>query len=206
MCCRYYTDMDPDLREIVEEMNRAPLAGKMTAHFGKPIRTEGEVRPADLAPVIATSKAGNRTAFPMCWGFTGPKALLINARSETAAVLPTFAEAWASHRCAIPASYYFEWAHILQPDGKRKTGDRYRIRPKGERITWLAGLYRMEDGFPRFTVLTREPAEEIRFIHDRMPVILPAESIDAWIRPDQDPKDVLKTALRDMRFEKDQDE
>ena len=41
----------------------------------------------------------------------GPSAkgkLLVNARSETAAVKASFREAWACRRCIIPASWYYE--------------------------------------------------------------------------------------------------
>ncbi len=80
------------------------------------------------------------------------------------------------------------------------------IQPKGSEITWLAGLYRIEEmsgiQVPVFTVLTREPSEEIRFIHDRMPVILPREDVDNWIKPDSKPDEVIKNAMTDMVFEK----
>ena len=69
-------------------------------------------------------------------------------------------------------------------------------------MTWLCGLYRIEEGLPVFTVLTREPGEEIRFIHDRMPLILPERYIDDWIRPDTKPEELLGEALTDMAFEK----
>lgn len=55
---------------------------------------------------------------------------------------------------------------------------------------------------PVFTVLTREPSEEIRFIHDRMPLILPGEAVEKWIRSDGDPKEIIKDAMTDMVFEK----
>ena len=55
------------------------------------------------------------------------------------------------------------------------------LQPKNETMTWLAGIYRMEEGLPVFTVLTREPSEGIAHIHDRMPLILPKHIIDQWI-------------------------
>ena len=69
-------------------------------------------------------------------------------------------------------------------------------------MTWLCGLYRIEEGLPVFVILTREPGESIRFIHDRMPLILPENSIGDWIRPDTRPEDLLGDALTDMIFEK----
>ena len=69
-------------------------------------------------------------------------------------------------------------------------------------MTWLAGLYRIEDGLPVFTVLTKEPTDELRRIHDRMPLILPQDLIDDWIRPDTNPKDLLQYAVSDLVVEK----
>ena len=80
------------------------------------------------------------------------------------------------------------------------------IQPKGSAVTWFAGLYRIEDisgiQVPVFTILTREPSEEIRFIHDRMPVILPGEVVEKWINPDSKPDEIIKNAITDMVFEK----
>jgi len=69
-------------------------------------------------------------------------------------------------------------------------------------VTWLCGLYRIENGLPVFVILTREPGEGIRFLHDRMPLILPGDLVDAWIRPDTKPEELLPYALTDMVFEK----
>ncbi len=76
------------------------------------------------------------------------------------------------------------------------------IQPKNARATWLCGLYRMENDLPVFTILTREPAEELRRIHDRMPLILPKELIAEWIDPDKKPETLLRYALTDMMAEK----
>ena len=69
-------------------------------------------------------------------------------------------------------------------------------------MTWLCGLYRIENNLPVFVVLTREPGDKIRFIHDRMPLIMPGSLVDEWIRPDKNPKDMLNDALTDMVYEK----
>ncbi len=199
MCCRYWAEESPELREIVEEMNRSPLVGKWQKTTA--VKSYGEMRPTDVVPVIAPDRSGRRAVFPMKWGFSG-KSLLMNARVETASSKPTFRESWARRRCIVPASWYFEWEHLKSNDGKTKTGDRYMIQPKDSTMTWLCGLYRIEDGLPVFVVLTREPGEEIRFIHDRMPLILPENLINDWIRPDARPEDLLGSALTEMVFEK----
>lgn len=202
MCCRYWADDSPELRKIVEEMNRSPLVAKWHRTTG--ITTHGEVRPTDVVPVIASNRAGARAVFPMKWGFTG-KALLMNARVETAAAKPMFKDAWAAHRCIVPASWYFEWEHLTGADGRKRTGDKYLLQPRGSAMTWLCGLYRIEQGLPVFVVLTREPGEDIRFLHDRMPLILPGTCVDRWIKPDTRPEDLLGAALTDMVYERVED-
>ena len=48
----------------------------------------------------------------------------------------------------------------------------------------------------------REPGEALRFLHDRMPLIMPEELVTEWIRPDRKPEELLPGALTDMDFEK----
>ena len=199
MCCRYWADDSPELREIVEEMNRSPLVAKWHRTTG--ITTFGEVRPTNVAPVIASNRAGARAVFPMKWGFTG-KTLLMNARAGTAAAKPMFREAWAAHRCIVPASWYFEWEHLTGSDGRTRTGRKYLIQPRGSAMAWLCGLYHIEEGLPVFVILTREPGESVRFLHDRMPLMLPGECVDQWIKPDTRPEDLLGAALTDMVCER----
>ena len=180
-------------------MNRSPLVGKFQKNSA--VLSQGEIRPTNVAPVIASNKNGNRTVFPMKWGFTG-KTLLINAKAETAAIKPTFREAWASHRCIVPASWYFEWEHLTANDGKKKTGDKFMLQPRGSAVTWLCGLYRIEEGLPCYVILTREPSDEIRFIHDRMPLILPENYVDEWIRPNANPAEIIQAAQTDILYER----
>ena len=198
MCCRYWADESPELREIVEQMNRSPLVQRWERKSR--IRTYGEICPTDVVPVIAPDRHGSRAVFPMKWGFSG-RSLLLNARSETAASKPTFREAWERHRCIVPASWYFEWEHLRGENGRVRTGDKYRIQPRGSTMTWLCGLYRIEEGLPVFVVLTREPGASIRFLHDRMPLIMPEQLVNEWIRPDAKPETMLPYALTDMHFE-----
>ena len=56
----------------------------------------------------------------------------------------------------------------------------------------------MEEGIPRFVILTREPGESIRFIHDRMPLILPESAVEQWIRPETHPEDLLPFAQTEL--------
>ena len=203
MCTRFYIEpRSEELDEIMEAAMKTGLARKFLI-AGSAVLTSGEIRPTNVVPVIAPNKDGKRTVFPMRWGFRIPgRSLVVNARTETAAVRPTFRDSWRQHRCVIPASWYFEWEHLDAPGGKTKTGDKFAIQPNGRSVTWLCGLYRIEDGFPAFTVLTREPSDDVRRIHNRMPLILPEEMTDAWISPEQKPEDIIRYAVTDLVMER----
>ena len=212
MCSRYYVELSPELRPVIEAAKNSSLAGKMVHRLGRPVITEGEVKPTDIAPVIASNAKGMKSVFPMIWGFrqaeqenTKRTQPLINARSETAETKPTFRECWQRRRCIVPVSYYFEWEHLTRPDGSKKVGDKYAIQPAGATAAWLAGLYRMENGYPFFTILTRPSEGELSRIHDRMPLILSAVFIDDWINP-ATPADTVRkiaaSAATNMIFEK----
>ena len=198
MCCRYFVEPNGYFAELARRAQKSTINSGLHIREGH-VRTEGEISPGNNVPVLATGKTGKQIAFLMFWGFRAKNgSLVVNARTETAAEKPMFKDAWASHRCVIPASWYYEWEHFSSPDGKTRTGQKYSIQPVGMDRTFLAGLYRMENSFPHFAVLTRPSGDSISFIHDRMPLILPQDMIDDWIRPDSDPQEIIKHALTDM--------
>ena len=68
-------------------------------------------------------------------------------------------------------------------------------------MIYMAGLYRIEhETEPVFTILTREPALNIAFIHDRMPVILPEDATCDWLNLRYKADEVLKAAALDIDF------
>ena len=207
MCTRFYADMK-SLSGYISEAQRLRLAKIIMNTMSRSAAMSGEIRPTDMAAVIAPNKKGEPAVFPMIWGFT-PKASpkpVINCRIETADQKELWKDSWFRRRCIIPASWYFEWEHLKRPDGKVKTGQKYAIQPKGSSVTWIAGLYRMEEKnglhYPVFTVLTREPSAELRKLHNRMPVILPESVIDDWLLPGSNPEEIINNALTDMVIER----
>lgn len=187
MCGRFYlpeNDMPEELQAIIDTLERRQ---------GKPVR-RGEIRPADSAPVLARSKRNAPVPFLMRWGYSLGGRLVINARSETAAASPLFADGMKNRRCLIPAGHYYEW----ERRGRERI--RYAIRPEGQEMLYLAGVYRFEGAQPVFSVLTRTPSSEIAFIHDRMPVILPGSLAGAWLSPSSDAHSLLGMAQTAMTF------
>ncbi|MBP3655191.1 MAG: SOS response-associated peptidase [Clostridia bacterium] len=188
MCGRFYipeNETPEELQAIIDALERRQ---------GQPVR-RGEIRPSDSAPVLARSRSGGSQPFLMRWGYTLPDGkLVINARSETAAERPLFADGMQRRRCLIPAGHYYEW----EQRGRERI--RYAIRPQGQRMLWLAGLYRFEGALPVFTVLTRAPSQDVAFIHDRMPVILPGDAAAQWLAPDAEAHMLLHMASLRMEY------
>ena len=207
MCTRYFMDRDETvLSSIIDTALTTKLARKFQIELSKPMVTSGEVHPTDVAPVLAPNGRGERAVYPMKWGFTitveGKQKPVVNARIETASAKPLFSDAWAKHRCVVPASWYFEWEHAKDGTDGSKKGDKYVIQPTGKSVTWLCGLYRMENGYPVFAVITKPSTEELSRIHDRMPLMHPEDKIDDWISPDNDPDALIGYALTDLIAEK----
>lgn len=185
MCCRFHMEeTDPQMEQDVQE------AQDRLVRLGIRERVEtGDVWPGQWAPVLSRSAAGPVRVFPMKWGFSGRR-LLINARSETADSLPSFADSFLRRRCLIPMSWYYEWGQTAE--GKVP----FAIRPQEEGRFYLAGLYRFEPGekLPRFTVLTRDAPPQIAFIHPRMPVLLPESLRGRWLSAGPAAKGLLTPA------------
>jgi putative SOS response-associated peptidase YedK len=187
MCGRYDFSKDSS-----SEMVQAVLENLQSRQIE--VKT-GEVFPGDVAAVIASNRKLEPRAFGMKWGYQLPDGKLIfNARSETAAQKAMFADGMRQRRCLVPADSYYEWQKTGQ--GKKK----YEITPTDVNGFFLAGIYSIEQGRPVFSILTKDPAESIAFIHNRMPVILPNEAMSDWLNPKYNGIEILSCAASDMRF------
>jgi putative SOS response-associated peptidase YedK len=119
---------------------------------------------------------------------------LMNACSETAAVKPSFRDAFRKRRCLVLADGFYEWKR----SGKKK--EPVAIRLWDGSPFAFAGLWeRWEgaDGQPveSCAILTTEANELVKPIHDRMPVILRPENYDAWLDPSVQQPDLLQPLL-----------
>jgi putative SOS response-associated peptidase YedK len=105
---------------------------------------------------------------------------LINARAETLRDKPAFRHLVAGGRCLVPASGYYEWQ--AQPGRKVP---HYIHAADGHLLLFaaLCDTWRSTAGEPllSYTIITTTPADAIRHLHDRMPVILDRPAADAWL-------------------------
>lgn len=150
-----------------------------------------EVFPSQFCPVVLND--GENKIREMKWGIgtSFSKNLIINARSETVDVKPTFKESFFNRRCIIPATSYYEWEKVEDKKVKR------RIGLKEISIISLAGTY--NNG--TFTILTTDAVGNISHIHNRMPVIIPMESEAIWLDNNMKDVSILKQMLKPKDFE-----
>lgn len=119
-----------------------------------------------------------------------------NARSETVDRLASFRAAFARRRCLIPADGFYEWERI----GKSKQP--YYFSPTGDVPLALAGLWeswrdpRHDETLLTCTILTTEANRDMAGLHERMPLILPRKSWEAWLDPQRRNRESLDHLLK----------
>jgi len=169
MCGRYWIEFE------IEDELRAILEAALL--LNPRMKTAGEIFPGDFAPVIAKNRRLERAAFPMLWDFPVFKGKsVINIRGETAGEKPAFQNSAKQRRCAIPASWYFEWA---VGEGGKKV--KYRFFDQDGKTLYLAGLYTIAPNGAGFAVLTRPASGIAAAVHHRMPAMMPKEAVEGWI-------------------------
>ena len=149
-----------------------------------------DVRPTDLMPIVRLADDGAWLVEMRRWGFLrmwpGPsgkwvKRQLFNAVGEELEFKRAFRDAYATARCLVPMSAWYEWPVI---DGKKT---RVRIGLKARRMFAAAGLYETskspKDGSPieTFTIVTVPPNESLGTTHDRAPLVLRDDDYQIWL-------------------------
>ncbi|MGE5415654.1 MAG: SOS response-associated peptidase [Acidobacteriota bacterium] len=151
--------------------------------------------PTQMMPVIHDADDGHVLKM-MKWGLIpfwskdeSIGSRLINARFETLTEKPAFKHAVKKRRCIIPADGYYEW---LKMD---KAKVPMRIVKQDGGLFGLAGLWdawQRPDGerIETFTIITVDAAPGISHIHNRMPLILPEDMEQEWLKSDLRDADV----------------
>jgi putative SOS response-associated peptidase YedK len=174
-----------------------PSPKRIRARFGLDFSSQPaeearyNIAPTDPVLAIRRSEDGERQAGRLRWGLipgrwaerrSGPP--LINARAETLASQPAFAESFHERRCLIPADGFYEWRH--DEGGKTPV---WISRLDGDLFAFAGIWARLEsrdnsDSLHSCAIVTCEPNALIRPIHNRMPVILSPDQEAAWLDPD----------------------
>ena len=120
------------------------------------------------------------------WAKEMPKVRPINARAETLAIKPYFRQMVHRTHCIIPASGFYEWKQI----GQSKKQPYYIHRADGKPMAF-AGLWDIWKAdaiaapIVSCTIITTDANREMKFVHDRMPVILEPEHWKEWLDADK---------------------
>jgi len=182
------------------------------------VRRRYNVAPGDEVLAVTTDREGNPRGELLRWGLvptwakkpdTGLK--MINARVETVGERAAFRRAFERYRCLIIADGFYEWQR--QHAGPKQP---FHITRSDGGLFAFAGLWSIwhdDDNEGRTlrtcTILTTAANPAIASLHDRMPVILPADAESAWLEPSRPPdrlRELLagltpsETALRPVGF------
>jgi len=166
---------------------------RLRDHFGLAREPEDMVPHYNIAPTQPVLVIPNRTERllrPARWGLiphwakdTKIGARLINVRNETLLTREGFRAALEPRRCIIPADGFYEW----QRDAQGRRVPYYICRRDGAPLAFAGiwDVWRPAEGEPvaSCAIVTTDANELIAPIHDRMPVILPAEACDIWLSP-----------------------
>ena len=191
--CGRYTLTHQDIEDLARE-------------FGVPVeQLEGYQPRYNIAPTqsqwIVRQELEDREALRARWGLLPHWAKdakmgykTINARCETVHERPAFRDAFKKRRCIVPADGFYEWEG---PKGKRTP---LRFHRPDNSLIFFAGLYESwqpepDVWEPTYTIITTEANAFISNVHDRMPVILPEESVDGWLYPKETDADKLRSLL-----------
>lgn len=161
------------------------------------------IAPTQYAPVALRDGAAARFE-ELFWGLVpswsrdaSMAARCINARAESVADKPVFREAFRQRRCLVPASGFYEWRR--EPDGKTRTPFYFSPAEEGSELAF-AGLWECWRGdgeeLRSFTIVTTEASRDVLPVHERMPVILPAETWEQWLDPGERRTERLLQLLR----------
>ena len=186
MCGRFVAASDPD------GVARFFMVDERKADDVPP---SWNVAPTD--PILAVAAhQGRRTLVSFRWGLVpywskDRKAASrhINARAETVAEKPAFAESFRRRRCLIPADGFYEWQRPA--DGSRVP---YFIHHVNRSPMAFAGLWTSwhdpAQGGERLltcTIITTQATGGMTELHDRTPVLLPPDAWADWLDHDADP-------------------
>ncbi|WP_288105566.1 SOS response-associated peptidase [Limnobacter sp.] len=112
-------------------------------------------------------------------------AKLNNARGETVHEKPSFRRAFKKFRCLIPACGYYQWQTPAEDHHGLKQP--FYIYPSQSPYLALAGIcdHWTDESTGELVmstaIVTTEPCEKLKGIHDHMPVLLPERDWATWL-------------------------
>ena len=177
MCGRYAINTEEEIIEIREILKE--ISVRLAEDKFKDYKNFGyDAYPGISAPIITPENKITQGK----WGFEkwDGKGVVFNARSEGLITSRFFSRHLSKGRCIIPAKSYYEW---LKSDNNIKL--KYSIFDSGMKPLYMAGLMKNDfDNNISYVVITKEANDNIKFIHNRMPLLLTESEAISWISPE----------------------
>lgn len=155
------------------------------------------IAPTDPVVTITESSepATRRWGLLPHWAKTSKGKPFINARAETVASKGIFKSSFASRRCLVPASGFYEWT-----PGEGEIKKQPFLFRGPDNLMLLAGVHRdwkSPEGevIPTCAVLTGPAIGTISDYHSRMPVIVRPEFVKEWLSQDTAPERLQELML-----------
>jgi putative SOS response-associated peptidase YedK len=201
MCGRYDLNQEGKQLEMHFDINLSHLTEESDGPAPYPAYN---IAPTDRVLTVLSDGQRNYPEL-MHWGLVhfwikkmSDSSRMINARAETVSERPSYQKSFASRRCLIPATGFFEWRK-----GPGKTRQPVRIMLESEEPFAFAGIWERATprNFPEVgeitscSIITTVANDLVRPIHDRMPVILPPDLYADWLNPDNQDIGELKEFL-----------
>lgn len=157
----------------------------------------------DVLTLVAQDGEDKRSLTSMSWGYSpawaqhsGFKHRPINARCETVEEKRMFSGSLKARRCAVGVDGWYEWTTTAT--GKQP---HYFHHRDGEPLA-LAGIWTADaTGRKTFALLTQKSSGVLSEVHDRMPLLIPNDALQAWLEPIGDLAAGMLEALRTARDE-----
>ncbi|MBD2002644.1 MULTISPECIES: SOS response-associated peptidase [Cyanophyceae] len=197
MCGRFSQSKSAETIAQVFQVNNVP-----------PLTPRYNIAPTQQIQTILQNAEQSQREFQMLhWGLIpswakDPKmgARMINARAETVAEKPSFRAAFKQRRCLILADGFYEW------EQQEKNKQPFYFRMNDEHPFAFAGLWehwKSGDGevIDSCTILTTEPNDLMRPVHNRMPVIIDPKDYDLWLDTEVKKPELLQPLLRSYSAE-----
>jgi putative SOS response-associated peptidase YedK len=188
MCGRYVAPDEAEIEafwHIGRHNWRTPYARVRQARFNV---APQQGNPQNYVPVIRADADGALELTDMQWWLlpywskeARIKYTTFNARIESVATSASFREPFKRRRCLIPARGWYEWQDL--PSGKQP----WYFHAADSSLLAFAGLWDRWQGegqtIESCTIIVGDPDAAVAGVHDRMPLLLPAERQSAWLDP-----------------------
>lgn len=166
MCGRFYVDdetareIENMIRKVDDRVNGAPVPN-------------GDIYPTGPAAVISGQGTHMQVNIKK-WGFPSPfsKNTIINARAESVLSKKMFSDSIQKRRLIIPSSGFYEW---------NSAKEKVTFSPYASHSLYMAGFYNHFENEDRFIILTTAANDSVKATHNRMPLTLEPEELEAWL-------------------------